>query len=501
MLLLGIDLGTSSIKVSVVDGDTQRCLSSAQYPETETDIISVKPGWAEQSPDLWWENVKQAILKCNASGAYDPKDIAAIGIAYQMHGLVMVDDDQHVLRNSIIWCDSRAVETGDAAFDAIGKEKCLSSLLNSPGNFTASKLAWVKDHEPELYNRADKVMLPGDFISMKFTGDITTTPSALSEGIFWDFKENALSDDVMDYFGFERNLIPHIQPLFSRHGLVKETVAARLGLRAGIAVSYKAGDQLNNAFSLNALEPGEVAATAGTSGVIYGVSDQLNYDPASRINSFAHVNHSDSHPRLGVLLCINGAGIANRWIKNISGSQYTYQALNSAAASVAVGSEGLMVLPFGNGAERMLKNRIVGAQMHNLDFNIHHTAHLARAVQEGIAFSFRYGLDIMRENGMQPAIIRAGKANMFLSEVFSNSFVNATGVPVELFEVDGSIGAALGAGVGIEYFENASSAFSKRKLLGFVEPSGNNRYEELYQEWKAILKLQLQKNELSIPAI
>ena len=501
MLLLGIDLGTSSIKVSVVDGATQRCLASAQYPEAETDIISSKPGWAEQSPDLWWENVKQAILKCNASAAYDPKDIGAIGIAYQMHGLVMVDDDQHVLRNSIIWCDSRAVETGDAAFDAIGKEKCLSALLNSPGNFTASKLAWVKQHEPEIYTRANKVMLPGDFISMKFTGDITTTPSALSEGIFWDFKQNGLSDDIMEYFGFDTDLIPHIQPLFSRHGLVKESVAARLGLTPGIAVTYKAGDQLNNAFSLNALEPGEVAATAGTSGVIYGVSDQLNYDPASRINSFAHVNHNEFHTRLGVLLCINGAGISNRWIRNVTGSQNTYQSLNAAAASVPVGADGLMVLPFGNGAERMLKNKIVGAQVHNLDFNIHHTAHLARAVQEGVAFAFRYGLDIMRENGMVPSIIRAGRANMFLSEVFASSFVNATGVPVELFEVDGSIGAELGEGVGADYYSNASSAFSKRKLLGFVEPSGDNRYEQLYQEWKGLLKLQLQKNEFSASTI
>src|SRR5215211_91023 len=321
MLFLGIDLGTSSVKISVVDAASQNCLASATYPETEVDIISNKPGWAEQSPDLWWEHVTQAILKCHSTGLYHPKNIAAIGIAYQMHGLVIVDDQQNVLYNSIIWCDSRAVEIGEAAFEAIVEKKCLSHLLNSPGNFTASKLAWIKQNEPRIYERINKIMLPGDFIGMKLTGDITTTMSALSEGIFWDFKEHGLSRDVFDYFGFEASFIPKLQPLFSHHGNLKETVAARLSLIPGIPVSYKAGDQLNNAFSLNVLQPGEVAATAGTSGVIYGISDQLNYDSQSRINSFAHVNHSHDQTRIGVLLCINGAGIANRWVKNIMGSQ------------------------------------------------------------------------------------------------------------------------------------------------------------------------------------
>jgi len=399
MLLLGIDLGTSSIKVSVVDAETAECLAQCQFPETEADIIAPQPNWAEQSPDLWWEHTKQAILKCNASEKYDPKDIAAIGISYQMHGLVLVDKDQKTLRNSIIWCDSRAVPIGDAAFAEIGEKECLTHLLNSPGNFTACKLAWVKENEPDIYDRIDKIMLPGDFIGMKLTGDITTTASALSEGIFWDFTQHAISETVMGYFGFDHSFIPNLQPLFSQHGTLKESVASRLGLTAGIPLTYKAGDQLNNAFSLNVLHPGEVAATAGTSGVIYGISDQLNYDPQSRINSFAHVNHERAKKRIGVLLCINGAGIFNRWIKNITGA-HSYDSLNAAAAHIPVGSDGLMMLPFGNGAERMLNNKAIGAHIHNLDLNLHTADHLVRAAQEGIAFSFRYGLDIMRENGM-----------------------------------------------------------------------------------------------------
>lgn len=491
MLLLGIDLGTSSVKVTVLDAATQQAVASVQYPETEADIISIQPGWAEQSPDLWWEHVKQAILKCHATKGYDPLDIAAIGIAYQMHGLVLVDKDQHVLRNSIIWCDSRAVAIGDEAFANIGTEKCLYNLLNSPGNFTASKLAWVKENEPALFEKIDKAMLPGDFIAMKLTGAITTTTSALSEGIFWDYRNNSISKDVISYFGFDESVFPTINTLFSSHGTLKDTVATRLSLKPGIPVSYKAGDQPNNALSLNVLQPGEVAATAGTSGVIYGVSDQLEYDQQSRINSFAHVNHQFNKARIGILLCINGAGIFNRWIKNLVGANRSYSELNHAAAAIAAGANGLMALPFGNGAERMLNNKVVGAHFQNLDFNIHTEAHLVRAAQEGVAFAFRYGLDIMRENGMQPSVIRAGRTNLFLSDVFTSAFVNSTQVPVEVYEGDGSYGAAIGAGIGAGIFKDTKEAFGKRKPVGSVEPVSHNIHEELYQQWKDFLKEKL----------
>ena len=504
MYLLGIDLGTSSIKVSVIDAQTQKCIASAFYPETEASIISPHPGWAEQSPDQWWEYVKQAILKCNAGGTYDPRDIAAIGIAYQMHGLVIVDKQRNVLRNSIIWCDSRAVEIGNKAFHEIGEETCLSHLLNSPGNFTASKLAWVKENEPAIYDAVDKAMLPGDFIAMKMTGECTTTMSALSEGIFWDFKKDRLSKDVIDYFGFDENLFPALSPLFSPHGYLSEAVASRLSLKPGIPVTYKAGDQPNNALSLNVLKPGEVAATAGTSGVIYGVCDELNYDLQSRINSFAHVNHKApaaggglGEARIGVLLCINGTGIFNRWIRNISGNNHSYAALNEEASKIPAGSEGIIALPFGNGAERMLNNEIIGGHFHNLDFNIHTTAHLVRAVQEGIAFSFRYGLDIMRENGINPSVVRAGKANLFLSDVFAQSFANVNNTSVEFYEGDGSFGAAIGAGIGAGIYKSAETALQNRKASGVVEPHETRQYDELYAQWKNKLSDQLGSTNLT----
>ncbi|WP_207427533.1 xylulokinase [Pedobacter sp. SYSU D00535] len=491
MLLLGIDVGTSSIKVSIVDSETQRAVVSAQYPETESEIKSIQPGWAEQSPEMWWEHVQQAVLKANSSGLYNPLEIAAIGIAYQMHGLVVVDQNQEVLRDSIIWCDSRAVEIGNKAFESIGEEKSLSRLLNSPGNFTAAKLAWVKNNEPELYAKIYKVMLPGDFVSMKLTGEITTSVSALSEGILWDFQAGALSEDVTSYFGFDKSLFPQVKPVFSEHGALTQAIAAKLGLKAGVPVTYKAGDQPNNALSLNVLKPGEVAATAGTSGVIYGVSDQLTYDKQSRVNTFAHVNYRDETRRMGVLLCINGTGILNRWTKNLCGSGVSYSDMNSMGQQVAIGSEGLRILPFGNGAERMLNNKIVGVHFHNIDLNLHTQAHIFRAVQEGIAFAFRYGLDIMRENGMNPSVIRVGKANLFQSQLFTEAFVNATNVPVEFYENDGSAGAALGSGIGAGIFSSEQEAFSNIKPLLLVEPGTSDVYEPIYQDWKKLLEKQL----------
>jgi xylulokinase len=408
-----------------------------------------------------------------------------------MHGLVLVDKQQKVLRDAIIWCDSRAVEIGENALANIGEEICSSCLLNSPGNFTASKLAWVKENEPEIYEQVDKIMLPGDFIAMKLTGEINTTSSALSEGIFWDFKKDEISKDVMTNFGFEKSFIPNVQPLFSSHGKVLPEVAQRLRIHENIPVTYKAGDQPNNALSLNVLQPGEVAANAGTSGVIYAVTDQLLSDKFSRVNSFVHVNHATEEKRIGVLLCINGAAIMYSWAKKVCGENLSYKEMDELAATIIPGSEGLFILPFGNGAERMLQNKMIDAHVGNIDLNKHTKAHIFRAVQEGIAFAFRYGLDIMRENDLHPTIIRAGKANLFLSDVFIQSFVNATGVAVELYENDGSAGAALGAGIGAGIYKTISDAYTNFKPLRKFEPTNVALYNELYLEWKKLVESHL----------
>jgi xylulokinase len=486
MLLLGIDLGSSSVKASVIDGESGKCLTSAFYPEKEMEIIARHPGWAEQEPEIWWNNLKSAIKTCTGKAEIKKEAIAAIGISYQMHGLVLVDKDKNVLRPSIIWCDSRAVRYGEKALNSLGKDFCLRHLLNSPGNFTAAKLAWVKENEPEIFNRIYKIMLPGDYIAMRLTGEIKTTFTGLSEGIFWDFSTDRVSKELMDYFGFDNSILPDASTSFSVSGRLSGSVSADLGLPEGIPVSYKAGDQPNNALSLNVLSPGEVAATAGTSGVIYGVTDIKKFDSLSRVNTFLHVNHSKELTRLGVLLCINGTGILNSWIRRYAGSNLSYNEMNDLAATVPPGSNGLYILPFGNGAERMLLNRDVGARIAGLNFNTHTSAHLFRAAQEGIAFSFRYGLDIMKETGIVPEIIRAGAANMFLSKVFRETLSCVTQTEIHLYNTDGSLGAARGAGIGCGYYKSESEAFSGLAEVGVTEPDRSriHLYNEAYSKWR-----------------
>lgn len=493
MLLLGIDLGSSSVKVSVVDGTTGKALSTASYPPSEMEISAPVPGWAEQDPELWWKNFTMALAACLEPLGTRRKDIGAIGISYQMHGLVVVDKNKKVLRPSIIWCDSRAVEIGDRAFDRLGKDFCLHHLLNSPGNFTASKLAWVRENEPAIYKNIYKIMLPGDYLAMRLTDEIKTSFSGLSEGIFWDFMRGEVSEELLDYYGISPDLLADPVPSFSLQGGLTREIADEMGLKPGIPVSYRAGDQPNNALSLNVLHPGEVATTAGTSGVIYGVTDITQFDPMSRINSFLHVNHTKRLTRLGVLLCINGTGILNSWLKKNTGAGLSYPEMNDLAATIAPGSDGLLILPFGNGAERMFRNKDIGASVYGLNFNIHRQGHLYRAAQESIAYSFRFGLEIMKETGINPSVIRAGESNMFLSRVFREILSSLTSTVITLYNTDGSIGAARGAGIGCGFYRSEEEAFSGLKVTGTSEPDARLAmlYEERYQEWLDILENQI----------
>ena len=488
--LLGYDIGTSSVKAAIVDAETGQTIASAQYPDAEAPIMSKQAGWAEQEPEMWWEELKKATerVEQKANGAL--ADVKAIGISYQMHGLVCVDKEGTPLRPSIIWCDGRAVPYGNAAFEAIGKEQCLSHMLNSPGNFTAAKLAWVKENEPELFANIHKIMLPGDYIAMKLSGgDIKTTISGLSEGMFWDFKNNEVSKDIMNYFGFDDSLIAEIVPTFSVQSTVCETVAKELGIPMGTPIAYRGGDQPNNALSLNVMKPGEIAATGGTSGVVYGVLGDVNYDPLSRVNTFAHVNHNQPDTRLGVLLCINGTGILNAWVKRtVAPEGISYGEMNDLAESVPVGAEGLSVIPFGNGAERVLQNENPGASLHGINFNIHTKAHIIRAAQEGIAFSFAYGMEIMKNMGMEITTIKAGHANLFLSPLFRRTLAAVTGASIQLYETDGSVGAAYGAGIGAGIYSDSNDAFKTLKHIATESPVENaEEYLVAYNRWKTAL--------------
>lgn len=488
--LLGFDVGSSSVKASLVNADTGKCVATAFYPEKEAPIMAVKAGWAEQDPQMWWDNAKLSLKKIMADAQVKGEDIKAIGISYQMHGLVCVDKNLQALRPSIIWCDSRAVPYGEKAFRDLGAEQCLGHLLNSPGNFTAAKLAWVKENEPDIYEKIYKVMLPGDYIAMRLSGVANTTVSGLSEGMLWDFKNNRVADFLTKYYGFDESIISDIVPTFSIQSEVSAEAAAETGLKVGTPITYRAGDQPNNALSLNVFNPGEIASTAGTSGVVYGVLGNVNYDKKSRVNTFAHVNHTEEQTRLGVLLCINGTGILNAWVHRNITPEVGYAEMNDLAATVPIGSEGVTVIPFGNGAERVLENKEIGCSFNGVNFNKHNRAHLVRAAQEGIVFSFCYGMEIMQQMGMDIHKIHAGKANMFLSPLFRDTLAGVSGATIELYDTDGSVGAAKGAGIGAGIYKDNNEAFASLDKLQVIEPDEAHRAEYLaaYARWKDILK-------------
>lgn len=486
MYLLGYDIGSSSVKASLVDVLTGQIVVSSFYPKQEAPIHSLESGWAEQNPQDWWSYLTEVT---KAIGVHQYKgQIAAIGISYQMHGLVCIDQNKQVLRDAIIWCDSRAVSYGKKAEEALGTDFCLEHTLNAPGNFTASKLSWVRENEPELFAKIWKIMLPGDYIAMRLTGEVNTTLSGLSEGVFWDFKNNTLAKELMDFYHLPETLIPDIVPTFGVQGKVNKEAAQLLGIDEGIPVCYRAGDQPNNALSLNVLEPGEIASTAGTSGVVYGVINQANSDPQSRVNLFAHVNHTAADPRLGVLLCINGTGILNSWLHHHVAPDLSYAQMNDEAAQAPIGSDGLVILPFGNGAERMLTNKETGCSVHGLQFNIHRRAHLLRAAQEGIVFSMMYGIEIMQQMGLKIKTIHAGNANMFLSPLFRETLAGVSGATIELYETDGSVGAAKGAGIGAKIYKDAQEAFATLKKVATIEPQNEVAYRKAYEQWKQVLE-------------
>ena len=489
MYFLGIDIGSSSIKIALIASKTGKNISTVQEPKTEMPITAAKKGWAEQDPEAWWNHICKGVQRIKKENQVTSNQISGVGIAYQMHGLVLVDDTGTLLRNSIIWCDSRAVVIGDKAFGEIGKRYCENQLLNSPANFTASKLKWVQENEPDVYARIHKIMLPGDYIAFRFSNQINTTVSGLSEGIFWDFKSDTLSKELLDYYDISEKVIPELVETFSVQSIVSEQGANESGLAAGTPILYRAGDQPNNALALNIFNPGEVAATGGTSGVMYAVTDNLSVTECARVNNFAHVNHKvGGQKRIGKLLCINGSGIQYRWLLN-NLSVASYEEMNQLATDTAVGADGVCLLPFGNGAERMLGNKNVGTRILNLDLNRHHKGHLCRAALEGIAFSFVYGFEIMKSDGVVPKVIRAGNDNLFRSQIFGETIATLLGESIEIYNTTGAIGAARACILKEGDYDTFTSFLSNDHIATFTPLNNASAYETAYQAWKKELQL------------
>ena len=488
---IGFDIGSSSVKASLLNLENSKIEKSDFFPKKEMPITAKQNGWAEQNPEIWWKNLIKA-SKSILSNFNNNDEIVSIGISYQMHGLVIIGNDNEILHPSIIWCDSRSVEIGERALNDLGKEHCLNNYLNSPGNFTISKLKWIQENKPNIYAKIKYVMLPGDYIAYKLTGKINTTISGLSEGIFWNFKNQSLAKELFDYFNLSTNLIPEIVNTFEDQGRLSNKASKEIGIKEGTPISYRAGDQPNNAFSLNVLKSGEFAATAGTSGVVYGVFDKPVFDDQMRVNTFSHVNSQISDPKYGILLCINGCGILNSWLKNqLLNNQFSYDEMNQNCKNIKIGSDGLVIHPFGNGAERIFNNKDINANIFGLNFNIHTKNHFIKAVQEGIACAFKYGLEIMEHINVKPNVIRVSNANLFLSEIFCDTFANICNTKIEIYNTDGSQGAATGSAIGIGYFKDFSTSFKNLKIIKTYQPNIKflNEYNDTYVNWKKYLQI------------
>ncbi len=484
MYYLGIDLGSSSIKVALVKSDTGEEVTVVQEPEEEMSMYAEYSGWAEQDPEIWWNHVCKGIQRIKTTQNIDAKDIIGVGIAYQMHGLVVVDKEGNPLRKSIIWCDSRAVDIGSKAYHDIGETKCDGHLLNSPANFTASKLAWVKRNEPDVFAKVDKFMLPGDYIAFRLSNTINSTVSGLSEGVFWDFKTDTISQDVLAYYDIPEAIVPELVPTFGTQSTVSTLGAQQSGLAEGTPILYRAGDQPNNALALNVFNVGEIAATGGTSGVVYAITDNLSVKETARVNNFAHVNYGENNQKnIGKLLCVNGAGIQYRWLLN-NLSVSSYDEMNTLADTVEIGANGVQIIPFGNGAERMLDNKEVGTRILNLNLNRHSKAHLCRAALEGIAFAFVYGIEIMKSDGIKATVMKAGNDNLFRSALFSNAIATLTGQDIEIYNTTGAIGAARACAIPEKGYDTFSSFMEHDYIKTYHPTEHKTDYQKAYEKWK-----------------
>ena len=319
---------------------------------------------------------------------------------------------------------------------------------------------------------------------------MTTTKTGLSEGMLWDYKNNSVADFLLKYYEIDSSLIPKIVPTFGFQCKLNKKGSSECGLLEDIPIYYRAGDQPNNALSLNVLNPGEIAATAGTSGVVFAVTDNVKTNESERINNFLHVNINNSIS-LGKLLCINGAGIQYAKLKNELNIN-SYDEMNKLSSVVEVGSKQLTYLPFGNGSERMLNNINVGSKMLNFDINIHKKEHVIRATLEGIAFAFVYGMQILINDGVKPKVIRAGNDNLFKSKVFGETISTLINTDIEIYETTGAFGAARAVDLRNRDFNKFENNIIENDFLRTFSPQPNlNDYKNAYNLWVEKLELTL----------
>ena len=486
---LGIDLGTSFLKLQVIDA-AGAAVAAAGAP---VPLRVPRPGWAEQDPAAWWAALGAACRDLFAPGRVDPRSIAAIGLSGQMHGAVFLDDQGAGLRPCLIWMDARTTAQVAQIAERVPRATLIGITGNAPNtSFTATKVLWIQQHEPEVYARTRHILLPKDYLRLRLTGTYATDVSDASATLLFDLARRDWSPTLLDAFGIHPALLPPVHESVAPTGTITPEAAAATGLIAGTPVVAGGGDAECSAFGLglagDAASAGAALTSIGTSGQVFAVTDRPVIDPQGRIHSLCHVVPDRWH----VMGAILAGGVALRWLRDIltppGGPPPDYDTLTEEAAQVAAGADGLIFLPYLQGE----RTPHMDPQARGVFFGLrldHTRAHLVRAVLEGVAFALRDGLEVVRELDIAPTEVRVaggGASSALWRQIQRDIFA----LPVRTIGADhgGAYGAALLAAVGAGVFAGAAGA-SRAIPLGArsdPDPAQVATYEAVYRRYRRL---------------
>lgn len=490
--LLGIDIGTSGTKTVLFNemGDT---IASAigEYPLYQPHI-----GWAEQEPEDWWQATVDTIKQVLDTSGVNPADIKGIGLSGQMHGMVLLNKEGNVLRSSIIWCDQRTQEECHKITEIIGKERLIEITANPAlTGFTASKVMWVKNHQPDIFEKIYKILLPKDYIRYKLTGEFATEVSDASGMQFLDVPKRTWSGEILNKLGLDYKWMPAVYESQEVSGKVTKKVAQLTGLAPGTPVVGGGGDQAAGAVGNGIVKPGVISSTIGTSGVVFAHMDEVNIDPRGRVHTFCHAVPNTWH----VMGVTQGAGLSLQWMRNNFGAAERelaefldidpYELMTKEAQKAAPGCEGLIYLPYLMGERTPHLDPYAKGVFFGLSAK-HGRNEMIRTVMEGVAYSLRDCLEIIKGMGVSVSEVRAsgggGKSSLWRqmqADIFNNPIttINSSEGP--------ALGAALLAGVGTEVYNSVPEACEAAiKTISVQQPieANVNVYDKYYEVYKEL---------------
>ncbi len=480
--VLGIDASTTAVKAILLDGSgAVRGIGSSAY-----EFSVPRPLWSEQDPHLWWDGTVAAIRAVLASTGVPGDDVVAVGLTGQMHGAVLLDGADEVLRPAILWNDQRTGAECDLIREIVGPERLVAITGNDAlTGFTAPKLVWVRDHEPEIWGRVAHVLLPKDYVRLRLTGGHAMDKADGSGTMLFDLAARDWSGEVLDALRIDPAWMP---PTFEGPevtGTLTAEAAAATGLRSGTPVVAGGGDQAANAVGVGAVEPGVVALSLGTSGVVFATTDRPLFEARGRVHAFCHAVPGRWH-MMSVMLSAAGS---LRWFRDAVAPGTEYDDLVAPAAEVPAGSEGLLFLPYLTGERSPYPDPLARGAFVGLTL-AHDRRHLTRAVLEGVAFGLRDGLDLMVEAGMPaPSVIRASGGGTS-SPLWRQILADVLGA--EIATVDTAEGAAYGAGllaaVGAGWFPTVETAAARLVAATPAAAPGPDapRYAEVHAVYREL---------------